>query len=423
MHRPPPAQAFILLAVSVTLVSIVRFDAIFREQSERRRNQMVSPAIHKFNQYLGKKLLNDNQVLIGQRSVWIQGEQPSKNFQISEEDSAVKKTLLQRFRSSNGYLPQAFLNMSLSHHSAFERKLQSSRPAYNLDANGLTSRLRQDFLVKKEERVAVCFFGQVKNYKHVADSVQRHVFDVLDKTGLAYDVFAHTFNQSDFTNPRNREQHLPIDPASLQDNLAIPPTAMLYDNLAAADSAYNLTALLARGDPWPDNPRLSLRYYARQLHSLHRVTSLWEARAARYSWVLYLRPDLRFLSDLDLPRLRAFLHHAPDQAAIATPGFAKWGGLNDRLAFGPPSAMLAYGRRGEALERYVAVTQRRPCAEAYLAHYLAGHGVTAVDSEVRFQRIRADGRPDRRDAWLAAGPSGAPAPQPPESLMPVAHCQ
>ena len=393
MHRPPPAQAFILLAVSVTLVSIVRFDAIFREQSERRRNQMVSPAIHKFNQYLGKKLLNDNQVLIGQRSVWIQGEQPSKNFQISEEDSAVKKTLLQRFRSSNGYLPQAFLNMSLSHHSAFERKLQSSRPAYNLDANGLTSRLRQDFLVKKEELVAVCFFGQVKNYKHVADSVQRHVFDVLDKTGLAYDVFAHTFNQSDFTNPRNREQHLPIDPASLQDNLAIPPTAMLYDNLAAA------------------------------LHSLHRVTSLWEARAARYSWVLYLRPDLRFLSDLDLPRLRAFLHHAPDQAAIATPGFAKWGGLNDRLAFGPPSAMLAYGRRGEALERYVAVTQRRPCAEAYLAHYLAGHGVTAVDSEVRFQRIRADGRPDRRDAWLAAGPSGAPAPQPPESLMPVAHCQ
>ena len=199
--------------------------------------------------------------------------------------------------------------------------------------------------------------------------------------------------------------------------------ALAETGVDIADSAYNLTALLARGDPWPDNPRLSLRYYARQLHSLHRVTSLWEARAARYSWVLYLRPDLRFLSDLDLPRLRAFLHHAPDQEAIATPGFAKWGGLNDRLAFGPPSAMLAYGRRGEALERYVAVTQRRPCAEAYLAHYLAGHGVTAVDSEVRFQRIRADGRPDRRDAWLAAGPSGAPAPQPPESLMPVAHCQ
>ena len=262
---------------------------------------------------------------------------------------------------------------------------------------------------RSEERVAICFFGQVKNYKHVAGSVQRHVFAVLDAAGLTYDIYAHTFNQSTFTNARNLEQSVPIDPSSLQSALSLPPSAVLYDDPAAADRRANLTALLRHGDPWPENPVVSLRNYARQLHSLRRVTSLWAPRAARYSWVLYLRPDLRFLSHIDLPALRAALREAGAGAggAIAAPGFARWGGLNDRLAFGTPGAMAAYGRRGDALEGYVAAEGRRPCSEAFLGHRMAQARVAAVESGVRFQRIRADGRPELRDGWLAGPPDAA----------------
>ena len=80
-----------------------------------------------------------------------------------------------------------------------------------------------------------------------------------------------------------------------------------------------------------------------------------------------------------------------NESTIATPGWAKWRGLNDRLAFGVPSVMAAYGRRADALRDYVA-SGRRPHAEEFLGWYAASHGVANVDSEVLFYRWRANGR-------------------------------
>ena len=68
----------------------------------------------------------------------------------------------------------------------------------------------------RSDRVAVCFFGQVKNYSFVADSVQRHVFRILDTENYTYDVFAHTYNQSSFVNIRS--QCRPIRDSLAQDN-------------------------------------------------------------------------------------------------------------------------------------------------------------------------------------------------------------
>ena len=64
-----------------------------------------------------------------------------------------------------------------------------------------------------------------------------------------------------------------------------------------------------------------------------------------YSMPFFSTPHTFFLMDL-ANCLCIFLHHSPDQETIVTPGFAKWGSLNDRLAFSQPSAMLAYCSRG-----------------------------------------------------------------------------
>ena len=68
----------------------------------------------------------------------------------------------------------------------------------------------------KTKHVCVCFFGQVKNYSHVAHTVQKHILDVLVSMNITYDVFAHTYNQSKFANKRNKEAEQSIDPFSLQ---------------------------------------------------------------------------------------------------------------------------------------------------------------------------------------------------------------
>jgi hypothetical protein len=251
---------------------------------------------------------------------------------------------------------------------------------------------------------------QVKNYSLVAASVETHVFAVLRAHGYRYDIFAHTYNQTAFANPRNREPLLPIQPTSLQRVLALPAAAVLYDPPAAADAAVDLDALARNGDPWPDNPRRSILYFARQLHSLHRVTSLWLPRAAAYALVLYLRPDARFLTDIDLPALAPHLSAPAAPARIATPYWARNGGLNDRLAFGPPGAMAAYGRRGDALRAYVAAG-RRPHAETFLRDFLRERGVEDVPSACVFQRVRVAGDVERGDLPLAPrGPGQGPSP-------------
>ena len=112
--------------------------------------------------------------------------------------------------------------------------------------------------------------------------------------------------------------------------------------------------------------------------------------------MLYLRPDALFLSDLDLPRTAQKL----DDVTIATPDWACSGGLwNDRMAYGTPAAMIHYGLRGNHLAAYVAAGWQ-PHAEAFLAHEMAARGIGNLRSRTVFQRMRADGHVDHRDARL-----------------------
>ncbi len=240
----------------------------------------------------------------------------------------------------------------------------------------------------RSNRIAICFFGQVKHYKHVADSVQQHVFDVLRADNYTFDIFAHTYNLTTFTNPRNRENDTPIDPGSLQRILNISDDNMIYDEPDAADAQFDIRTLLTAGDPWPGNPVISLRFMGRQLYSLMRVTGLWNTTRSRYKYCIYLRPDTVFRSNIDLKQLEQNL----TETSLSTPAFGKYGGINDRLAFGRPSAMEAYGRRGEHLVAFVLKRRQPAYAESYLERYLELMELTNVDSSILFYRVRADGR-------------------------------
>jgi hypothetical protein len=244
-----------------------------------------------------------------------------------------------------------------------------------------------------KDMIAVCFFGQVKNYSHVASSVQEHIFSVLETEHFSIEIYAHTFNETSFTNPRNQEANLTIDFMSLENTLSASgeyKVSVVYDPVSAADQSMDVRKLLQHGDPWPDNPALSVRNLVRQLYSLQRLTQLWAPRARRYKYCLYLRPDLLFWSDLDLRRARPHL----DAGALVTPAFDQNEGLNDRLALGTPAVMRAYGARADGLLDYVLGLGRPPHAETYLLHAMAARGVRNVDSAVSFERVRADGRLD-----------------------------
>ena len=161
---------------------------------------------------------------------------------------------------------------------------------------------------------------------------------------------------------------------------------MLYDSVEAVDREVDYAALFSRGDPWPAGKGVSVRNVARQMRSAAGVTRLWLPRAAEYRLVVYLRPDVLFTGDMDLPRLAPRL----SDSTIATPYWHKFGGLNDRFAFGNPRPMAAYGLRGAAIPAYMCLGHP-PHTEALLLWYAGQLGLANVDSVTPFVRVRATG--------------------------------
>src|SRR5665647_531118 len=147
--------------------------------------------------------------------------------------------------------------------------------------------------------IAICFFGLVKNIAHTQASLQTHIFDSLKAQGYTYELFAHTYNVSDFSNARNAEANLAVYPQSIQVlRGTTTPITVRYTDPLEVDQLYPVAQYLRNGDPWPENPQQSLKYFLRQLASLQAVTALWKRRNHCFNYVLYLRPDTLFLNSI-----------------------------------------------------------------------------------------------------------------------------
>jgi hypothetical protein len=242
-------------------------------------------------------------------------------------------------------------------------------------------------------RVALCFFGLVKNYALTAPSVEQFILAPLRAQGYDYDVYIHTYNQLTTTNPRNAEARLAVRPVSI--SRSFPGATIRRDAPAMADRVHPLSYYLQGGDPWVDNPGVSMLHYSRQLYSLRQVTALWAPKAHLYTFVVYLRPDVRFTTPLGFnPRLR--------ERQVAVPNFHNFSGCNDRFAYGRPTAMKLYGERLNWLDEFF---RRHRCslhAERYLKFFLLAHDLEPVRIPFHFVRIRADGHENRTDVVVRA---------------------
>ena len=151
----------------------------------------------------------------------------------------------------------------------------------------------------------------------------------------------------------------------------------------------NLNAWLQHGDAWDEGPQhQTMRNLLKQLYSLKAVTSMWESAATFYDLAIYLRSDVWFFNQLDIAELDEALHSPSNQ--IYTPAFHKWGGLNDRLAFGRPEAMIKYGNRLDAAMQYAQHSSMH--AERFLLHLAESAGLDYTKhTHLLFERVRATG--------------------------------
>ncbi len=240
-------------------------------------------------------------------------------------------------------------------------------------------------------RLAICFFGLVKNIDHVYPSIQQFILEPLNQQGHQIDFYCHTYKLDRFTNPRNGEDNVQIYPESIHQRFKFKDLKMEliseYSNLDA-----DLQSCLKYGDPWPDNKVLSLKNHLLNLRSLYQVTQLWKNEASTYTAIIYLRPDLRILNPLNFQIL--------SEKTLAIPSFHSYGGHNDRFAYGTPQAMIIYGERWKGIEQFFVKHRRNIHAETFLRLHLQDHSVQVIPLSIRFQRIRGNNQVHSADQGL-----------------------
>jgi hypothetical protein len=160
------------------------------------------------------------------------------------------------------------------------------------------------------------------------------------------------------------------------------PREAKVENQDDVDKALDLKKYRNKGDPWYGDYS-TLDNHIRALYSLSEVTKLWLQSEITYDFIIYLRPDVRFMTPLSHEWLDV------QKGTSLIPDFHLFYGCNDRFAIGVPKDMKIYGNRFYSSYEY---SLERPLhSEQYLSNHMVRYGIKFKTIPIRFRRVRADG--------------------------------
>jgi hypothetical protein len=229
-------------------------------------------------------------------------------------------------------------------------------------------------------RVALCFWGICRSTDRTIESIETCIFNPLSNAQISYDVYVHTYKlYRPYTNVRSNETGLQLKNTIWK---LLNPREAKIENQDDVDKALDLKKYRTRGDPW-ENDYSTLDNHIRALYSLSEVTKLWSQSGSTYDLVIYLRPDVRFMTPLSLDWLGV------RKGLVLIPDFHLFYGCNDRFAIGVPKDMKMYGERFYSAYEYS--LQKPLHSEQFLSNHIAGYGIEFKTIPIRFRRVRADG--------------------------------
>lgn len=237
-------------------------------------------------------------------------------------------------------------------------------------------------------RVALVFWGLTRSLQYTIESIRTHVFGALARSGVPYDVYVHTYRvRGAYTNAWAHERGVRLDASEYR--MLMPHRAHVSDD-ARVRARLRLRAYRTRGDPWRSR-FAALDNYVLAMYSKHRATRM-VARALRdtpgiYTHVVFLRPDVRYMTDFNTEWLAAC-----NDNTVCVADFARFGPykINDRFAVCNTNTYRVYGsmfKRMRADSRHMQLH-----SETYLGYTLHRHGLRTHKVPFRFNRVRADGR-------------------------------
>lgn len=228
-------------------------------------------------------------------------------------------------------------------------------------------------------KIAICYWGLTRSTKHVYQTHETHVFDVLKNAGIEFDVFLHTW-RTDQNRVWDWVLDTPLDPDEFR---CLCPAAYQIDdqneflyNIQFSDYFYEWD----RENEW--SPEL-LRNHLCALESQKRVVNLCIGSNRKYTHVLFLRPDVRILNNLPITEL----FNGPTNQ-IVLPDNNHYEGYNDRFAVVAFENVLWYSHRINRAAEFRR-NHGRIVSEKLVKHVVDTH-YTPKFVEFRFVLVRSD---------------------------------
>lgn len=220
------------------------------------------------------------------------------------------------------------------------------------------------------ERVAIVFYGSPRSLQWTISSIKQQIIDPLQRHDIGFELFLHSYiHQEGYFNKRSNENETRLNNSEWK---LLKPSAFKLEYLSEVQKKYEVLfeRLKVYGDSWKDDFE-SLHRYILGSHSLKQATKLVVdsifTSNINYGGMLIIRPDLRYLDEIDVNLLSFAMH----KKAVVLPSWG-WdtrlggGGFNDRFSYGDISAMILLGNRLDVFLTYCEDSKRSFHSEPFV---------------------------------------------------------
>lgn len=244
--------------------------------------------------------------------------------------------------------------------------------------------IEKKYFSNKKHRVAVCFFGLTRSLDYTLDSIKKNILSPLEQSNIEYDIILHSYNLKSIKSKRSGENNK----LNTQEWNKLNPDYVKIDNQDEFDKSYNYEYIKSFGDAWDTNFENTINLI-RQLNSLKNVWKLAETSKSTYDSYLFIRPDLKYTTKLDINQVK----EASTQInSIYIPTWHNWDGVNDRMALGCYNTIKIYANRLDNISDYLETTKNPLHAEKFLKFLLNKYNIEIKELNLIGKRVRSNGK-------------------------------
>ena len=233
-------------------------------------------------------------------------------------------------------------------------------------------------------KIAIGFFGITRSLKYTIKSINERIFNVLKTNNIEYDIYIHTYHLTNYKNIRTREVIKDCDVDNDEYKL-LNANYIEIDDQEEIETRINLLLYRTHKDPWNTNYNSVDNFILAQYSKL-RLTKMIEKNNTYYDYVLFMRPDCRYLDNLPIQYL-----HLINNNSIIIPNFHLYGVIpfNDRFCI---SNMKTYKIYGEVFNLLLNISKKKPLhSETIIGEIMNNNKLNIIRVPFNFTRVRFNG--------------------------------